>query len=78
MTRAFVATDTSVVVSFDLRRLPFVALIAWFVFGEVPDMWTWLGAAVIVGATTYIAHREAELARGRRSPRRAPEPARRR
>jgi drug/metabolite transporter (DMT)-like permease len=67
MTRAFVATDTSIVMSFDYGRLPFVALIAWFVFGEVPDIWTWVGAAVIVGASTYIAHREAAAA-GRTQP----------
>jgi drug/metabolite transporter (DMT)-like permease len=63
MTRAFVATDTSIVMSFDYARLPFVALIAWFVFGEVPDLWTWIGAAVIVASSTYIAHREATIAR---------------
>ena len=68
MTRAFVATDTSVVMSFDYGRLPFVALIAWFIYGEVPDMWTWVGAAVIVGASTYIAHREAVHARGKAQP----------
>jgi drug/metabolite transporter (DMT)-like permease len=68
LTRAFVATDTSIVMSFDYGRLPFVALIAWFVYGEVPDMWTWVGAAVIVGASTYIAHREAILARGKAPP----------
>jgi drug/metabolite transporter (DMT)-like permease len=68
MTRAFVATDTSVVMSFDYGRLPFVALIAWIVYGEVPDLWTWVGAAVIVGASTYIAHREAANARARQAP----------
>lgn len=63
MTRAFVATDTSIVMSFDYGRLPFVAAIAWFAFGEVPDLWTWIGAAVIVAASTYIARREAAMAR---------------
>lgn len=65
MTRAFAATDTTIVMSFDYARLPFVAIIAWFAFGEVPDVWTWIGAAVIVGASTYIAHREAVVARTR-------------
>jgi drug/metabolite transporter (DMT)-like permease len=67
MTRAFAATDTTIVMSFDYARLPFVAVIAWFAFGEVPDLWTWVGAAVIVGASTYIAHREAVVARTRRT-----------
>lgn len=65
MTRAFAATDTSIVMSFDYGRLPFVAVLAWLVFGEVPDVWTWVGAAVIVGASTYIARRESLLARPR-------------
>ena len=66
MTRAFVATETSIVMSFDYARLPFVALIAWFAFGELPDLWTWVGAAVIVGASAYIAHREGAVAQQRR------------
>jgi drug/metabolite transporter (DMT)-like permease len=67
MTRAFAATETSVVMSFDYARLPFVAIIGWFAFGELPDLWTWVGAAVIVGASTYIAHREAAIARAQRA-----------
>ncbi|MBI3452344.1 MAG: DMT family transporter [Rhodospirillales bacterium] len=63
MTRAFAATDTSVIMPFDFARLPFVAVIAWFAFGEAPDIWTWVGAAVIVAATAYIAQREAAIAR---------------
>ena len=39
-------------------------------FAEWPDAWTALGAALIVGSTAYIAHREA--VRRRRIPR--PEP----
>ena len=31
------------------------------------DRWTLLGAAIIFGATAYIAHREAVLARQRRT-----------
>ena len=38
MTRAFVVAETSVVMSFDYDRLPFVAIIAWFVFGELQSL----------------------------------------
>jgi drug/metabolite transporter (DMT)-like permease len=34
-------------------------------FAEVPSVWTWLGGAVIFGASIYIAHREARVARVR-------------
>lgn len=58
LTRAFVCLDASTVTAIDFVRLPFVALIAWFWFAEAPDGWAWFGAAIIVGATAYIAHRE--------------------
>ena len=63
LTRAFAAADTSLVMSFDFGRLPFVAVIAWLAFGETPDLSTWVGAALIVAASVYIARREAALGR---------------
>jgi drug/metabolite transporter (DMT)-like permease len=63
LTRAFFCMDASAVTALDFVRLPFVALIAWFGFMEAPDGWTWFGAAIIVGASAYIAHREAAIAR---------------
>ncbi len=68
LTRAFVCMDATSVTALDFSRLPFVALIAWFAFGEAPDMWTWIGAAVIVSATVYITHREAVIARTQARP----------
>ncbi len=38
-----------------------MAVIAFFLFGEVPDHWTSLGAAVIAASAIYIAHREAPV-----------------
>lgn len=63
VTRSFAAADASMVMPFDYLRLPFVALIAYFAFGEVPDTFTWIGAAVIIGSALYIAHRERVLAK---------------
>ena len=40
-----------------------VAVLAFLLFGEVPDKWVWLGAAVIFSSTLYIAHREAAASR---------------
>jgi drug/metabolite transporter (DMT)-like permease len=36
-------------------------LIGVIAFGEIPDLWTWIGAAVIAGSISYIAYREATL-----------------
>ncbi len=57
-TRAFALADASAILPLEFTRLPFVALLAYIVLGEVPDTWVWLGAAVIFGSTLYIAHRE--------------------
>jgi drug/metabolite transporter (DMT)-like permease len=62
ITRAFAVADTSAVMPFDFCRLPFVALIGFFGFGELPDLWTWVGAAVIIGATVEVARREPRAA----------------
>lgn len=58
LTRAFATADASVVLPFDFMRLIFVSVMAYLAFHEVPDTWTWVGAAVILSATAYIAHRE--------------------
>ena len=60
-TRALINLDASVVAPLDFLRLPFTAFAAWLIFVEVPDRWTWVGAAVIFGSTTYVARREARL-----------------
>ncbi len=36
---------------------------AFFVFDEIPTIWTWIGGAVIFASTAYITHREARRGR---------------
>ncbi len=67
MVRALASTDATAVYPFDFTRLIFTALIGFFAFGEVPDLWTWVGAAVIAGSAIYIARREAKLRRAERT-----------
>ncbi|MGH6662291.1 MAG: DMT family transporter [Rhodospirillales bacterium] len=62
VTRAFKAADASLVLPFDFVRLPFAALIGYAAFDERPDAWTWTAAAVIAGATLYVAGSEAMAA----------------
>ena len=61
--RAFALADTTVLMPFDYLRLPVTALLAWLLFAEPTDGWTWLGGAIIAASTVYIAHREAQLRR---------------
>src|SRR6516164_2770973 len=62
--RALAAADASACAPFEFARLPFAALIGFLWFGEVTNLWTWIGAAIIAGSSVYVAHREARLASG--------------
>jgi drug/metabolite transporter (DMT)-like permease len=76
--RALASADASACAPFEFARLPFAALIGFLWFGEVTDLWTWAGAAIIAGSSVYVAHREARLARlERRGERRPPARCRR-
>ncbi len=57
-TQAFKEADVTAVLPLDFTRLIWVALIGYAAFGEIPDVWTWVGGAVIFCAATYIAFRE--------------------
>ena len=63
--RAYKAGEATFVAPFDYSKLLIAGLIGFFVFAEVPDLWTLVGAAVIVAATLYIARREASLGRAK-------------
>ena len=54
MMRAFALADASLVQPLDFARLPIVAVLAYFAFGQVPDEWTWAGAAVICVAVLLL------------------------
>jgi drug/metabolite transporter (DMT)-like permease len=56
--RAYALADATVVAPVDFARLPIAALIGYVVFAEVPDVWTFVGAAIILTSVLYIGHRE--------------------
>jgi drug/metabolite transporter (DMT)-like permease len=58
MARAFRHADASFCMPFDFTRLPLAAAIAYILFGQLPDVWTMVGAAVIFSATLYVTLRE--------------------
>lgn len=62
-TRALAAADASFVAPFDFIRLALVTLAGWLIFSDPGSVWTWLGAIVVFGSTTYVTRREAMLAR---------------
>jgi len=58
MVQAFKNADMTIVLPVVFTRLIWVALLGYIFFAEIPDIWTWVGAAMIFSATTYIAFRE--------------------
>lgn len=68
MVGAFQVAEASALAPVDYVRLIFAVAAGYAVFGEVPDLWTWAGAAVILGAVAYVSHRERLAARAAREP----------
>ncbi|MBM3561222.1 MAG: DMT family transporter [Alphaproteobacteria bacterium] len=64
--RAYAAAPAAIVAPFNYGQLLGAAAIGFLAFGDVPGLWTWVGAAVIVASGMYIAHSEAALARAAR------------
>lgn len=64
--RACRLADASALMPFEFLRLPVVAVLAFLIFGEVPDRWVWAGAGLIFASTLYIAHRESAVSRASR------------
>ena len=62
-TRAIKLGEVSALQPISFMQLPLVAVAGWLLFGESLDRWTVLGAAIILAANAYIAHREATLLR---------------
>jgi len=56
--RAFRYADASLLAPFSYSQLLWVCALGFFVFGEVPDVWTLGGAAIIIASGVYTAHRE--------------------
>lgn len=52
--RALKLADASLMMPVDFVRLPFVALLGFLAFSQVPDGWTWTGAAVICAAILLL------------------------
>ena len=51
--------EASVIGNIQYTQLIYAAILGYFVFDEVPDVFTLIGAAIIIGSALYIVHREA-------------------
>lgn len=72
LAEALRAAETPVVMPVDFVKLIWVAIIGYFAFGEVPDVFVWAGGILIFSATAYITYREHMLGMAKRSREGAP------
>jgi drug/metabolite transporter (DMT)-like permease len=62
--RALKCAEATAVVPFEFLRLPFTIAMGYMFFSETTDLWTWVGGAIIFGATYLITVREARAREG--------------
>lgn len=60
LTTAYKIADISAVEPVVFARLIWAAIVGWFLFAEFPGIWIWLGGALIVGASTWLARHESQ------------------
>jgi len=53
-----------VISPFAYGQLVGAVVLGFFIFGEFPDPWTWVGSAIIIACGAYITYRETVLGRG--------------
>jgi len=56
--RAFQLGEASLLAPFAYGQLIMATILSWLAFGTLPDLWTFVGAGVIVGSGLYITYRE--------------------
>ena len=57
-TRAVAAADARIVQPFQFSRMIFATAVGFLMFAELPDLWTWVGSAVIFAASYYVVLHE--------------------
>lgn len=59
LAKALAEADASLIIIVDFTKLPWVTLGAFVFFAETPEIWAWVGGAVIFASTFYIVRRAA-------------------
>lgn len=67
LNRSIKTADISATQPTRFLELVWASALGALIWGDVPPVWTFVGAVVIFGATTYIARREAIADRGKKS-----------
>ena len=61
LNHAFKLVDVSMTQPYSFLNLVFASIIGYFVFDEMPDLYTWIGALIIFTGVFIISYREMKL-----------------
>jgi len=61
--KAYEAAPASFLAPFAYSEIVGATALGYFVFGDLPDLWSWIGIAIVVGAGIFIALREGRARR---------------
>ena len=63
MIEAFRHGEAALVAPFKYTSMVWAVLFGFLIFGQLPDQWTLVGTAIVIGAGLYVLHREVRLTR---------------
>ena len=58
--KTYSLVEVTLTLPFDFTRLIVASILAYIFFAEVPDIYSYIGAGIIIASSIYIAHREAK------------------
>lgn len=59
--KAYKQATTAALAPYPYSQIIWMVGLGWLIFGDLPDRWTIVGAAIIVGSGLYVIHREHRL-----------------
>jgi drug/metabolite transporter (DMT)-like permease len=63
ITQSFANAEASLVSPVLFVRLPFVAVLGYIYFAELPSTWTWVGAAILIASTFWSTRVDARISK---------------
>ena len=67
ITQAFRETDSTVVLPMDFTKLIWASLLGYLLFSELPDIWAWVGGAVVFSGVLWVGYSEARDRKARQA-----------
>ena len=63
-TQSLKEADATLVMPFDFTKLIWASFLGFLIFSEVPDIWVFVGGAIIFSSSSYLTYREGRAKTG--------------